>query len=188
MNSKKRLFQYIYVPAQFAKTASISVKVLYSLIEAIVTSTISQGLLTTIFAVGSKGVLTMTNEQWKNVDKKLRTLWSPVVKLLIDGYEISLALRQVSQFRNAIVVYVNGEFRSKWLNENCEERRRFFPCKKRCATNNNELKNLGIRSKKEIQKYKEMATYNVYSSAWTSFNSMKKHFEANNKSIEIMEG
>lgn len=130
----------------------------------------------------------MTADQWKKIDGKLQNVRSPVVKLKIDGYEVSLALRQVSQFRNAIVVYINNEFRGKWLTEDCEERRRFFPCKKRCVTNANELKKMGIRSKKEIQKYKEMATYNVYSSAWTSFRAMKKHFETNNKSIELMEG
>lgn len=130
----------------------------------------------------------MTAEQWKQIDGKLQSVLSPIVKLLIDGYEVSLALRQVSQFRNAIVVYVNGEFRGKWLTVDCEERRRFFPCKKRCLTNTNELKKMGIRSKKEIQKYKEMATCNAYSSVWTSFKAMKKHFETNNKSIEILEG
>lgn len=130
----------------------------------------------------------MTAEQWKQINEQLQTVWSPVVKLKIDGYEVSLALRQVSQFRNAIVVYVNGEFRGKWLTEDCEERRRFFPCKKRCLTNTNELKKMGIRSKKEIQKFKEMATCNAYSSAWTNFKAMKKHFETNNKSIEILEG
>ena len=130
----------------------------------------------------------MTAEQWKQVDGKLQSVLSPVVKLKIDGYEVSLALRQVSQFRNAIVVYVNGEFRGKWLTEDCEERRRFFPCKKRCLTNTNELKKMGIRSKKEIQKYQDMATCNAYSSAWTSYKAMKKHFEMNNKSIEILEG
>ena len=130
----------------------------------------------------------MTAEQWKQVDGKLQSVLSPIVKLLIDGYEVSLALRQVSQFRNAIVVYVNGEFRGKWLTEDCEERRRFFPCKKRCLTNTNELKKMGIRSKKEIQKFKEMAICNAYSSAWTNFKAMKKHFETNNKSIEILEG
>ena len=66
--------------------------------------------------------------------------------------------------------------------------RRFFPCKKRCLTNTNELKKMGIRSKKEIHKYKEAATYNVYSMVWTNFKAMKKHFETNNKSIEILEG
>ena len=45
---------------------------------------------------------------------------------------------------------------------------------------------MGIRSKKEIQKYEEMANYNEYSSVWTNFNAMKKHFEANNTNIEIL--
>ncbi len=130
----------------------------------------------------------MTTEQWKQIDEKLQNVLSPIVKLKIDDYEVSLALRQVSQFRNAIVVYVNGKFCGKWLAEDCEERRRFFPRKKRCLTNTNELKKMGIKSKNEIQKYKQMATYDVYSSAWTSFKAMKKHFEMNNKSIEISEG
>lgn len=129
----------------------------------------------------------MTADQWKKVEEKLKHIYGNV-KLKCDGYEVSLALRQVSQFRNAIVVYINGEFRGKWLNEDCEERRRFFSCKKRCATNTNELKKLGVRSKKEIQKYKEMATYNEYASGWTNFKAMKKHFETNNKSIELLEG
>lgn len=128
----------------------------------------------------------MNSDQWKQIEEKLQIIRSPAVKLLIDGYEISLALRQVSQFRNAIMVYINGEFRGKWLTEDCEERRRFFPCKKRCATNTNELKKIGVRSKREIQKYKEMSTYNEYLSGWTNFNAMKKHFEANNTNIEIL--
>lgn len=128
----------------------------------------------------------MTAEEWKKVEKNLQLVWSRGAKLLVDGYEVSLYLRQVSQFKNAIVVYINGKFHGKWLAEDCEERRRFFPCKKRCAIRENELKRMGIRSKKEIQKYKEMANYNEYSSVWTNFNAMKKHFEANNTNIEIL--
>ena len=129
----------------------------------------------------------MTTEQWKQVEEKLKVFSLEYVKLKIDGYEISLALRQVSQFNNAIVVYVNGKFLGKWLTEDCEERRRFFPCKKRCATNANELKKMGIKSKKEIQKFKDMSTYDEYKSAWTNFKAMRKHFEMNNKSIELIE-
>ena len=130
----------------------------------------------------------MTAEQWKYVEERLQNVWDSGINLLVDGYEVSLYLRQVSQFKNAIVVYINGEFRGKWITEDCEERRRFFPCKKRCLINEKQLKELGIRSKKEIQKYKESFTYDEYCTAWTNFKAMKKHFEANNKSIEIMEG
>ena len=128
----------------------------------------------------------MTTEEWKKVEENLQLVCGSGVKLLVDGYEVSLYLRQVSQFKNAIVFYINGKFHGKWLVEDCEERRRFFPCKKRCITNTNELKKMGICSKKEIQKYKEAATYNEYSYGWTNFNAMKKHFEANNTNIEIL--
>ena len=132
----------------------------------------------------------MTADQWKEIDGKLQNVWSPVVKLKIDGYEVSLALRQVSQFRNAILVYINGEFRGKWLTEDCEERRRFFPCKKRCVTNANELKKMGIRSKKEIQKYKEMATYHIDLAAaklhWWKFRALMLSLSEHTEFVKIM--
>lgn len=128
----------------------------------------------------------MTAEQWKQVEKRLKIISFDYVVLKIDGFEVSLALRQVSQFRNAIVVYVNGVFSGKFLTEDCEERRRFFPCKKHCATNANELRKMGVKSKKEIQKLKESLTYDTYLSAWTNFKAMKKHFETNNNSIELV--
>lgn len=62
----------------------------------------------------------MTAEQWKQIDGKLQRVWSPVVKLKVDGYEISLALRQVSQFRNAIVVYINGHKPVKMQSEDTQ--------------------------------------------------------------------
>lgn len=67
----------------------------------------------------------MTNEDWKTVDKALKSVLLPGVKLLIDGYEVTLTLCQKSQFKNAIAIWINGSFKGKWLAEDCEERRRF---------------------------------------------------------------
>lgn len=53
-----------------------------------------------------------------------------------------------SQFQNAIAVYINGSFKGKWLVEDCEERRRFFCCKKRTLVKEKDFKACGIRSKK----------------------------------------
>lgn len=36
----------------------------------------------------------MTNEDWKTVDKALKSVLLPGVKLLIDGYEVTLTLCQ----------------------------------------------------------------------------------------------
>lgn len=71
----------------------------------------------------------MTAEEWKKVDEALTSVWSPYVHLKIDGYKVSLNLTQKSRFQNVIAVYINDEFRGKWLMEDCEERRRFCCCK-----------------------------------------------------------
>lgn len=72
----------------------------------------------------------MTAEEWKKVDEALTSVWSPYVHLKIDGYKVSLNLTQKSRFQNVIAVYINDEFRGKWLMEDCEERRRFCCCKR----------------------------------------------------------
>lgn len=128
----------------------------------------------------------MTEAEWKQVDKALRSVFSTGAKLRIDGYEVSLILRQVSQFSNAIVVYINGEFRGKWLVEDCEERRRFFQCKQKSVFSEKDAKKFGIRSKKRISELKNEHTYNEYSSVWKSFKKMKKHFIDNNQQIELI--
>lgn len=71
----------------------------------------------------------MTKEEWKKVDIALTSVFAPPVNLKIDGYKVSLNLTQKSRFQNAILVYVNDEFRGKWLAEECEIRRRFYCCK-----------------------------------------------------------
>ena len=117
----------------------------------------------------------MNNDDWKKVDNALKSVFSPGAKLLIDGYEVTLILCQKSQFQNAIAVYINGSFKGKWLAEDCEERRRFFCCKKRTLVKEKDFKACGIR------RY----AYNEYFSYWTNFNKMKKHFIDNNNSIEL---
>lgn len=127
----------------------------------------------------------MTAEEWKKVDKSLKFVMSRGTTLKIDGYKVHLFLTQKSQFQNAIVFYVNDEFRSKWLTEDCEERRRFCCCKKRSAVTEKDFKEYKVRSKKAKQELKDKFSYDVYTPYWTNFESMKKHFIANNKSIEL---
>lgn len=127
----------------------------------------------------------MTAEEWKKVDEALTSVWSPYVHLKIDGYKVSLNLTQKSRFQNVIAVYINDEFRGKWLMEDCEERRRFCCCKKQSVVTEKDCKLYGARSKKAKQELKDKFSYNEYCSYWTNFEKMKKHFIANNKSIEF---
>lgn len=132
----------------------------------------------------------MTKDDWKKVEETLKSFYGRV-KLKCDGYEVSLYLKQISQFRNGIIFYVNGEFLGRWLVEDCEERRRFFPCKKKTIIKDKDIKAIGSNdfrmTKKRIQEYKDKYSYNEYFTAWTNFKAMKKHFEMNNKSIELLE-
>ena len=70
----------------------------------------------------------MTKEQWAKVDEALKSQFN-TIKLKCDDYEVHLILKQISQFKLAIFVYVNGWFKGEWFNaqNHSEEARRFFP-------------------------------------------------------------
>lgn len=127
----------------------------------------------------------MTKEEWKKVDIELTSVFATPVNLKIDGYKVSLNLTQKSRYQNVIFVYVNDEFRGKWLAEDCEIRRKFYCCKKRSVVTEKDFKEYKVRSKKAKQELKDKFSYNVYTPYWTNFESMKKHFIANNESIKI---
>lgn len=129
----------------------------------------------------------MTNADWDKVKEKLKIVGLGHAKLKIDGYIVDLYLRQTSMFNNAIAVYINGELSIKWLDKDCEERKRFICCKRKTLITQKDIKAFGLKSKKRIQEFKDKYAYHEYRSYWENFNAMKKHFEENNESIELLE-
>ncbi|TEB10024.1 hypothetical protein Pmgp_02719 [Pelotomaculum propionicicum] len=106
-----------------------------------------------------------------------------------DGYEVTLRLGRISQFKNAILVYINGEVRGEWLLKDCEERRRFFQPVKRSVLSRKTCSGLRKISKKLRQKAglpDPDAKYTYYCPYWTSFKSLKRHLIKNNDSIELI--
>lgn len=69
----------------------------------------------------------MTKAEWAQVEEALKNQFHHV-KLKIDGYDITLSLVRISNYELAIMFYSGGEFKYKWIAEDCEERRRF--CRK----------------------------------------------------------
>ena len=132
----------------------------------------------------------MTENDWKTIDTRLKSVLSMPVELKIDGYVVQLSLEQVSQFKNAIVVYIDGKIKGEWLMKDCEERRRFFACTRKSVVKESDIKAFGKKTSKKqkqaIEELKEKYSYNIYSFAWTNFNKMKKHFIANNNDIELL--
>lgn len=128
----------------------------------------------------------VTPEEWKGIEEKLKSFYY-TVKLKCDGYEVALMLKRIGQFKNAILVYVNGKVEGKWLMEECEESRRFYRKVTRSAMSQKQKKALA-KLPKRLQK--ELALQNVkfsyYCEYWTSFNSLKRQLVRENKSIELL--
>lgn len=128
----------------------------------------------------------MNNEEWKQAESALKSMYT-TVRLRCDEYELSLRLERINTYKLAIVFYINGVFKGKWLMEDCEERRRFFnPVEKSVLTAKGK-KAYAKLSKKEQQEWHEKFFYISYTAYWTSFRKLKKHLTENNKSIELIE-
>lgn len=127
----------------------------------------------------------MTTQEWDEVEKELNSIYSRV-KLKCDQFEISIMLTRVNQFKNALLVYVNGQIKGEWMLKECEESRRFF----RKVTKSN----LSPKKKKEYLKLPRKLqmelgldkTFSYYTAEWKSFKALKKQLIAQNESIELI--
>jgi len=127
----------------------------------------------------------LTKEQWNEIDKKLSSHFG-FVDLLIDGYKISLVVRSISRFKQAIVVFVNDTIEFNKINGSEEAKRFWSPHR------------VYLYSPKERKKmkriYKELHLLNdssekfiiLYWPYWTSFTKMKAHLKKNNESIKFL--
>lgn len=130
----------------------------------------------------------MTKQDWAYVEERLKKQFAIVV-LDCDGYRLSLTLKQISDMGLAIFTYINGEFKGRWMLEDCEECRRFLYPRVRYVMSAKDrkswVKDLGKRWLKahniDVDK-----TYTAYLPWWKSFRSLKAHLIKNNTSIELV--
>ena len=66
----------------------------------------------------------MTVEDWKEVETRLSIPYSSV-KLKIDGYDVTIGHAMEKPLKHCLVIYIDGIFKTKWVLEDCEIRRRF---------------------------------------------------------------
>jgi hypothetical protein len=129
----------------------------------------------------------LTADQWKRIEASLRNPWGEV-KLRVDGYDLTLQVRQVKPLRYAIVPFVNGFNRGVWLTKKkgeewCEEARRFLPLKKLYLYSKTKLMKTKLPKKtRDEWASKHIEIRGMY---WTSFAALKRHLIANNQSIEL---
>lgn len=135
----------------------------------------------------------MDKSEWDRAKEQLQKGWPyGLVTLEADGYEVTLRLQPVELMKNGIIVFVNGKFRGKWLVEDCEERRRFMPQKEKHVMSPKgrvQWNKLPKRTRERLMQdgVDPNCTYTVYTTHWTSWSALVKHFEAHNTDIRIKE-
>lgn len=129
----------------------------------------------------------MSPEEWVEVEENLKNFYS-IVELDCDGYKVSLLLERITQFKNGIVVYIDGKMKYDYLANDCEERRRFFRPKHSMLLPKKQQEKMRkiYRTKKEREEFENSMKYTSYSPYWTSFRSLKNHFVKGNKMIKLL--
>lgn len=127
----------------------------------------------------------ITAQDWKDIEQELTHFYSQV-KLVCDGYPITICLERISQMQNRLRVYVNGVIMGKWFLEDCEERRRFMRPRTKQFRSKKELAKMRRIDKKWAKEWEQRNTYTYYEDGWTSFRSLKSHLTKQNKVIELV--
>ena len=86
-----------------------------------------------------------------------------------------------------IAFYVNGSCKGKWMQEDCEERRRFFRPVKKSAWNAKSRLAMQKMSKRMLKRMNvdPAETFTVHYPWWTSFKALRSHLVKHNTSIEL---
>jgi hypothetical protein len=130
--------------------------------------------------------MAMTNDDWKEVNELFDTLFGSA-ELLCDGYKVTLQLRKIERLKLVVMVFIDGKFKGEWMMKECVIRTKFFRKSESYAYSKRHreraLKVFGKRIFKENNYDKKFSTYYPY---WTSFRSLKKHFETNIKDIKLI--
>lgn len=128
----------------------------------------------------------MTKEDWDVFEKKLSDPYGGMVRLLVDGYEITVIVVQDKPLHFNLVLYVDGKFKTEWVANDCDIRRRFFrKCSKKvysAAEIREFRKELGKRRADKIAAER----FEYYTPCWNTAKSLKAHLIKNNQSIEFL--
>lgn len=133
----------------------------------------------------------MTAEQWKKAENMLSTVLG-VVKMKVDGYDITIQYAREKPTKYLLAVYVNGYIKGEWVTQDCEIRRKFYYCGEKQFFSAKEKKKIfaGFTKREQARFEKEnhdRLYYKYYTPYFGSFRTLKAHLIKNNKSIELVE-
>lgn len=134
---------------------------------------------------------TLSKEQQKNLIDRLDQI-NRFICLRCDGYLVSAALSRVAKNKLAIVFYVNGSFKGKWVGaaedvENYPEAVRFCrPSVRNKYTTKTIKRHEKLFGKRNTKKDGLYDKVKIYYPCWNRPAPFLKHLMKNNESIEVL--
>jgi hypothetical protein len=132
----------------------------------------------------------LSKEQIEVLDRSLSHPYGSGVKLLCDGFVVSLRVERVTPMRYRVITYVNGQFKGAWCNSSNEQPEQKFlrklvkpicsPSIKRRAE-----KMMGKRAVKNDPFYSQTMT--SYMPDWASGKAALNHLNRVCESIQLAE-
>jgi hypothetical protein len=131
----------------------------------------------------------LTTEQWRQVEVELASTMGRV-KLVCDGYPVTLVVQPYKPLKFGIFFFVDGVFEGKWMVNDCEQRRRFFQRMEGFLHNKKErdtaLKIFGGKRAKKSDIEWVNKKFIHYRHFWLDAKALRRHFQKNNQSIELL--
>lgn len=127
----------------------------------------------------------LTKAQWAWVKERAESGRS--VELKVDGYEVDIQMER-HKMRMVYALYINGQWRGTWWVNKTEEVTKFFPTRKVWLFSAKKRKEITKELGKKAADRLGVNKFNEYHIGHhTSFTSIKKVFEANNSTFEIID-
>lgn len=127
----------------------------------------------------------MLEFEWHKIEQLFSRSFGSVL-LNCDGYEIAFSVVVIKR-RLTVMTYVNGQFKGKWLMEDCPERSKFMRKRSVPIYNSKQKKEfkkiLGKFYREELYE-KKIETYSPF---WPTYRILKKHLIENNKEITLID-
>jgi hypothetical protein len=136
-----------------------------------------------------------TKEEWAAIIAELSGSFG-LVKLAVDGYDLSITRGQIGKNKLGLIVYINGSIKGIWyahyrstdINpEIPEETRRFYRKKTQFLHSAKDRAFwLKVYGKKEAPKRGMDTKFISYDPRWLSATALKQHLLKNNHNIEVV--
>lgn len=135
----------------------------------------------------------MTREEWQQVEKALSGIYGNA-KLTVDGHAICFNRELISNNKLGIVTYVNGRWEAKWFSSKAEypeqrflKREEHYSHKPKLrAELNKHKKRYGAKFLKE-NGIDPDHKYVLFTPIWPNVTAIRRHYEKNFSSIELVE-